>query len=146
MLYAHIYHVYILSGDIYGETMHARVSRESTRPAIIARASMVSLCALPMRLKMPDKGIGETEMDLQSALRKVANLCGEVGYAVAKPNFEVYPFTFCTTWKTQKSTHECSENCDPYPASRKTGIACISRVHGKLRTAEFLPGCIEHKF
>lgn len=31
----------------------------------------VLLCALLARIKIPDKGIGETEMDLQSALRKV---------------------------------------------------------------------------
>jgi len=33
----------------------------------------VSLCTLPAWIKIPDKGIRETEMDLQSVLRKVAN-------------------------------------------------------------------------
>lgn len=32
------------------------------------------------RIKIPNKGIGETEMDLQSVLRKVANFYNKIGY------------------------------------------------------------------
>jgi len=54
----------------------------------------VSLCTLPAWIKIPDKGIRETEMDLQSMLRKVANFLRRNRLP---PNLELYPFTFCTT-------------------------------------------------
>lgn len=72
-----------ISNTIYlqkGKVVCAKSARRRHHYRRRAASLRFVLCTLPAWIKIPDKGIEETEMDLQSVLRKVANFYGEISY------------------------------------------------------------------